>query len=99
MLGCRDESPLTWHPTHLQEQLSEDSVVEAWLLAKLRTGRRGVRTGAVEVIAYGLLAIQDLGLQLQCNCSAIALQVQQRCNCRDAMQLQGWGLVIRTGGS
>ena len=33
------------------------------------------------IIAYGLLAIQDLGLQLQCNCSAIALQVQlQGCN-------------------
>mmetsp|Transcript_58631 Transcript_58631/g.154055 ORF Transcript_58631/g.154055 Transcript_58631/m.154055 type:complete len:227 (-) Transcript_58631:21-701(-) len=39
-LGCRGYSPLEWTPEHLRDELSEDNVIEAWLLAK-RSGRRG----------------------------------------------------------
>ena len=45
-LGCCQESPLTWEPRHLEEQLSEDRMIEAWLLFKMRTGIRGIETGA-----------------------------------------------------
>ena len=44
-LGCRDVSPLEWHPDHIpHECLSEDLMIEAWVLAKLRMGMCGVRT-------------------------------------------------------
>ena len=44
-LGCRDVSPLEWHPSHIPfECLSEDLMIEAWILAKLRMGICGVRT-------------------------------------------------------
>ena len=45
-LGCRGVSPLEWHPAHLEEQLNEDFLVEAWHLQRLRTNLRGIRTGA-----------------------------------------------------
>ena len=45
-LGCRGYSPLEWSPEHLRHELSEDNVIEAWLLAKLRTGIRAVVTRA-----------------------------------------------------
>lgn len=43
-LGCRGD-PLAWDPQHARAALSEDMVVEAWLLAKLRTGLVGMPTG------------------------------------------------------
>ena len=43
-LGCRRESPLEWHPTHLMSSLSDELMIEAWLKAKLRMGLKGVRT-------------------------------------------------------
>ena len=42
-LGCRDE-PLAWDPQHVRAALSEDLIVAAWLLAKMRTGLVGVST-------------------------------------------------------
>ena len=44
-LGCRTD-PLTWDPQHTRAALSEDMVIEAWLLAKMRTGLVGLPTGA-----------------------------------------------------
>jgi len=45
-LGCRGVSLLEWHPAHLEEQLNENCLVEAWYLQRLRTNLRGIRTGA-----------------------------------------------------
>ena len=45
-LGCTQE-PLTWHPAHLTKSLSEDHMVEAWLLMKLRAQMKGTKTGAM----------------------------------------------------
>ena len=44
-LGCRRGSPLAWDPQHLRHALDEDLLVEAWLLAKMRTGVVGLATG------------------------------------------------------
>ena len=44
-LGCT-EAPLTWVPPE-DMALSEDNMVEAWLLAKRRAGMRGVQTDAL----------------------------------------------------
>ena len=44
-LGCT-EAPLTWEPSE-DVVLSEDNMVEAWLLAKRRAGMRGVQTDAL----------------------------------------------------
>jgi hypothetical protein len=44
-LGCRRIHPLEWHPTHIEHELSEDNIIEAWILTKLRMRKRGVRTG------------------------------------------------------
>jgi len=46
-LGCRGVSPLEWHPAHLEEQLNEDFLVEAWYLQRLRTNLQGIRTEAL----------------------------------------------------
>jgi hypothetical protein len=46
-LGCREVDPLTWLPTHLEEHLSQDCLVEAWLLAKVRTKVEAGRTEGV----------------------------------------------------
>ena len=43
-LGCRAD-PLAWDPQHVRAALSEDMMVEAWLLAKMRTGLVGLPTG------------------------------------------------------
>ena len=44
-LGCRTQSPLEWHPKHIEEeQLSDELLGEAWLKMCLRTGMMGVRT-------------------------------------------------------
>ena len=47
-LGCRTRSPIEWHPTHLERALDENMMIEAWVLAKLRAGMMGVRTGRQE---------------------------------------------------
>ena len=39
-LGLRGLHPLDWHPSHLEKHLREEMIVEAWLLAKLRTKLR-----------------------------------------------------------
>ena len=44
-LGCRRESPLTWHPAHAVDTLSDELMVEAWLKIKVRSGRVGRHTG------------------------------------------------------
>lgn len=36
--------PVTWHPEHLQDTLSEDDLVEAWLLMLVRVGVHVNRT-------------------------------------------------------
>ena len=36
---------LDWHPVGIEGTLSEDSLVQAWLLARLRTGVRARETG------------------------------------------------------
>ena len=51
-LGCT-QAPLTWHPVHLMNTLSEDHMVEAWLLMKLRAQMRGVRSGAMVHTSLG----------------------------------------------
>ena len=45
-LGCT-QAPLTWHPTEIQDTLSEDHMVEAWLLMKIRARLRGVPSDAM----------------------------------------------------
>ena len=45
-LGCREVHPLVWEPRHLEDSLDPSMVIEAWLLAKLRTGLVGLETGA-----------------------------------------------------
>ena len=45
-LGCRQVHPLVWRPDHLTESLDPHMSIEAWLLAKARTGLMGMETGA-----------------------------------------------------
>ena len=49
-MGCTGV-PLTWHPTHLRDVLSEDNLAEAWLLMRLRAGTRISRTAATLIPA------------------------------------------------
>ena len=44
-LGCRAD-PLAWDPQHARATLSEDMLIEAWLLVKMRAGLVGMATGA-----------------------------------------------------
>ena len=44
-LGCRRESPLTWHPEHAIHELSDELMIEAWIKMKLLCGCRAMRTG------------------------------------------------------
>ena len=43
-LGCRGVAPIEWEPRHLMTHLNEDNPIEAWLLAKMRTGIKSVAT-------------------------------------------------------
>ena len=43
-LGCREVVPLTWLSKHLEGHLSQDCLVEAWLLAKVRANVEAGRT-------------------------------------------------------
>ena len=36
-LGGRPGNPLEWHPSHLEGELREDNIIEAYLLARIRT--------------------------------------------------------------
>ena len=56
-LGCT-EAPLTWEPPK-DMALSEDDMVEAWLLAKRRAGMRGVRTDALLPTELSCCALCD----------------------------------------
>ena len=47
-LGCRGQSPMAWLPSHLEKELSEESMVEGWLRAKVRSRRVAVQTGRGE---------------------------------------------------
>ena len=44
-LGCRVESFLAWWPLHLMKYLDENMLGEMWLLMRLRSGLRAMRTG------------------------------------------------------
>ena len=44
-LGCRVESPYEWWPEHLVDSLSEDMMMEAWILMRIRSQMRSVRSG------------------------------------------------------
>jgi len=39
-LGCRQESPITWLPTYMEDELDDNIVVEAWLKIKIRADLR-----------------------------------------------------------
>ena len=43
-LGCRGTAPIEWEPRHLMTHLNEDNPIEAWLMAKIRTGIKSVAT-------------------------------------------------------
>ena len=46
-LGGRPRNFLEWHPTHLEGELREDNIIEAYLLAKVRARRHTVQTGGL----------------------------------------------------
>ena len=54
-------SPLEWEPVHLMKNgaLDEEMVIEAWLLAKMRTGTRGVGTASHEAAEMKRRAEED----------------------------------------
>ena len=56
-LGCT-EAPLMWEPP-VDVVLSEDDMVEAWLLAKRRAGMRGVQTDALLPTELSCCALCD----------------------------------------
>ena len=40
-LGCRGTHPLEWNPTHLEGELRDELMIEAYLKARMRLGLRG----------------------------------------------------------
>ena len=44
-LGCRGCSPMRWLPAHLERELSDESMVEGWLRARVRARRVAVQAG------------------------------------------------------
>ena len=45
-LGCREISPIDWHPSHITEdQINEDNIIEAGILARIRSHKATAHTG------------------------------------------------------
>ena len=45
-LGGRPRSSLTWLPAHIESSLREDNIMEMYLLARIRSNRHTLATGA-----------------------------------------------------
>ena len=103
-LGCRDQHPLEWHPTHLTHTLDQDDVIQAWLFSKIIANKQGVKTAHEfknynAVLGQSMAArvcMEDAALESSASQSQLFSQLKDYIGEEDASWLGNSGPMMTT---